>query len=97
MKDVVEKNFCLQNDTNGNLKLAQSHQYYYQVQTQLGVSKLERAFFVAWTLKDIHVEQILLDNEFWSDICPFMYLRLQCYQKLWESFILRADHLKLNL
>jgi len=69
VKDVVDKNFCLQTDTSGNRCLVKKHPYFYQIQTQLGVCKLERAFFVVWTLKDLHVEEILLDNEFWSEIC----------------------------
>ncbi|WAQ94131.1 YNG2-like protein [Mya arenaria] len=49
--------------------LSNSHQYYYQVQTQLGVCKLERAFFVVWTLQDLHIEEVLFDDKFWGEIC----------------------------
>ena len=39
------------------------------MQTQLGVCKLESAYFVVWTEKDLHVECILFDEEFWDTIC----------------------------
>ena len=39
------------------------------MQTQLGVCRLESAFFVVWTEKDLHVEPISFDEEFWGMIC----------------------------
>ncbi|WAR00104.1 LOW QUALITY PROTEIN: hypothetical protein MAR_024476, partial [Mya arenaria] len=41
IKDVVDKNFCLQKDQDGKLCLSNSHQYYYQVQTQRGSVSLK--------------------------------------------------------
>jgi len=58
----------LEKDSEGKLTLNRNHQYFYQVQTQLGVCKLESAYFVVWTEKDLHVEQILFDEEFWCMI-----------------------------
>lgn len=32
-------------ETDGQLQLDKNHQYYYQIQTQLGVTRIERCFF----------------------------------------------------
>lgn len=61
--------FYLKKDDEGKLTLNRNHQYYYQVQTQLGVCELESAYFVVWTEKDLHVEHILFNGEFWDMIC----------------------------
>lgn len=46
----------LDKDTEGKPTLNRNHLYFYQVQTQLGVCKMESAYFVVWTEKDLHVE-----------------------------------------
>lgn len=61
--------FYLEKDDEGKLTLNRNHQYFYQVQTQLGVCKRESAYFAVWTEKDLHVEHILFDEEFWDMIC----------------------------
>ncbi|XP_061580348.1 inhibitor of growth protein 1-like isoform X1 [Cololabis saira] len=67
--DMVDCVSYLEKDDDGKLKLNRKHQYFYQVQTQLGVCKLESAYFVVWTEKDLHVELITFDEEFWDTIC----------------------------
>jgi hypothetical protein len=69
ISNVSDKDFCLQKDENGVNKLAKSHAYWYQVQTQLGVCGMERAFFVVWTEKDLYIEEVLFDEKKWSEIC----------------------------
>lgn len=64
-----DKNFYLKKDNDGNLKLNTKHMYYYQVQTQLGVCQMESGYFVVWTEKDLHIEQIVFNNELWKEIC----------------------------
>ncbi|CAC5396060.1 unnamed protein product [Mytilus coruscus] len=64
-----DKNFYLKKDNDGNLKLDTKHMYYYQVQTQLGVCQMESGYFVVWTEKDLHIEQIVFNNELWKEIC----------------------------
>uniref|UniRef100_A0A3Q1ED01 YqaJ viral recombinase domain-containing protein n=1 Tax=Acanthochromis polyacanthus TaxID=80966 RepID=A0A3Q1ED01_9TELE len=59
----------LDKDSEGKLTLNRNHQYFYQVQTQLGVCKMESAYFVVWTEKDLHFEQIFFDEEFWGMMC----------------------------
>lgn len=53
----------------GVTSLNKDHQYYYQVQTQLGCCEMERGYFVVWTEKDLHMEEILFDIELWEDMC----------------------------
>lgn len=67
--DKLDSVSYLEEDSEGKLTLNRNHQYFYQVQTQLGVCKLESAHFVVWTEKDLHVEQISFDEEFWGMIC----------------------------
>jgi hypothetical protein len=42
---------------------------HYQVKIQLGVFKIESAYFVVWTEKDLHIEQIMFDEVLWNTIC----------------------------
>ena len=59
--------FCLQ-IKNGTLHLKKKHQYFYQVQTQLFVTKLPWCDFVLWAANDdIYVEQIFYDDSFIDD------------------------------
>ncbi len=39
--------------------------YFIQVQCQLFCSKQTHCDFVVWTEKDIHIERIYLNEEFW--------------------------------
>ena len=55
--------FCLQND-NGKLQLKRNHQYFYQIQTQLYVTRLLWCDFVIWTPDEIFVEKIHYDQKF---------------------------------
>lgn len=60
------KNFCLQqNDTGVNL--TQNHAYYYQVQMQLFITGTDYCDFIIWTPKDIYIERIVPDNDFWDN------------------------------
>ena len=56
---MVDTVSYLEKDIEGKLTLNQNQQYFYQVQTQPGVCRLESAYFVVWTEKDLHVEQIV--------------------------------------
>lgn len=67
--DIDDKTFYLKRGNDDQLKLDVKHQYYYQVQTQLGVCKIESAYFVVWTEKDLHIEQIMFDEVLWNTIC----------------------------
>ena len=64
-----DKRFYLIKGSDDMLKLDTKHMYYYQVQTQLGVCQIESGYFVVWTEKDLHIEQIMFDNNMWKEIC----------------------------
>ena len=70
MKDkdlkVEHSNFYLKKKEDGKMKLERSHEYFYQVQTQLGVCQLEEAFFVVWNTTGIHIEIIKFDRDNWT-------------------------------
>ena len=50
------------------LQLNHNHQYYTQVQTQLGVTGLEWCDFFVWCESDFHLETIYFDAEDWHAI-----------------------------
>ena len=61
--------FCLELDSGGKQLLSKKHAYYYQVQTEINIcEEAMYADFVVWTVADIHIERILPDAEFWSEL-----------------------------
>lgn len=60
--------FCKVED--GVVKLKHSHQYYYQVQGVLAITKRSWCDFVVWTPKGISVERIQFDPSFWQAMVP---------------------------
>ena len=55
--------------TDDGYKLSEKHDYYYQIQGQLGILQRQRCDFVCWTPHGIHIEQIIYDPSFFSNIC----------------------------
>ena len=47
-------------------KLSQQHQYYYQVQGQMGVLERSYSDFVVWTPRDILIQRITFDQTFFE-------------------------------
>ncbi|XP_063931863.1 uncharacterized protein LOC135143855 [Zophobas morio] len=47
--------------------LKRTHNYFYQVQGQLHISNREFCDFVVWTRKDLYVEGIFKDDNFWQN------------------------------
>ena len=62
-----DKNFYL-TKTGNEIKLSKTRQYYYQIQTQLHVSKSNFCVFFVWTRKDYHIERIFPDEDLWSKV-----------------------------
>ena len=60
-----DKNFFC-NLENGELKLKKKHNYYYQVQGAMAITKRRWCDFVVWTPKGVSVERIDYDASFWS-------------------------------
>lgn len=60
--------FCTK-DENNAIHLCKNHNYYYQVQGQLAIVKVEWCDFVVWTRTDCTVERISFDTNFWNTSC----------------------------
>ena len=50
--------------------LKKSHRYYYQVQVQLHVCRINTCFFVAWTFKDTKYIRVTKDDIFLKTVIP---------------------------
>lgn len=69
-RSVYDKDIAyLEKSDDGRFNLKKDHPYYYQVQTQMGVTGTPMSFFVVWSSKDMHVERIFFDDQFYEDIC----------------------------
>ena len=51
---------------NGGYSLSRDHEYYFQIQGQMGITERPYCDFVCWTLVDIHRERIEYDPVFFS-------------------------------
>ena len=67
LREACEDNtkFYLHFD-NGKLTMKQDHAYYYQLQGSMATLHLKWSDFVVFTNKDLHVEGIYFDNQFWK-------------------------------
>ena len=55
-------------DTNGSLKLKETHEYYFQVQVAMHVCRCMDAYLVVWTKKDISYVHVSLDQGFVDEV-----------------------------
>ena len=53
---------------NGEFYLSRNHQYYYQIQGTMAITKAHACDFVVWTPKSMKVETVLFDKTLWQDI-----------------------------
>ena len=58
---LVEEKVAWLENVEGRTQLCRTHQYYYQVQTQVFVCNVDYSDFVAWTKEGIHQERISPD------------------------------------
>lgn len=61
----LPRNHCLC-EVEGKMMLKKDHPYYYQIQTQLNVTKLPYCDFVLWGPDSLFVERVLPDQVFIS-------------------------------
>ncbi|XP_045764081.1 uncharacterized protein LOC123866492 [Maniola jurtina] len=59
---------CILQDNT--LKLKRNHNYYYQVQGQLHITRRKLCYFLLWSPKGFIYEKIERDEEFWKNIEP---------------------------
>ena len=67
------KSFCLERREEKEqvtYKLKRRHDYYYQIQCQMFCSKVEWCDFVVRTSKDLHVQCIFRDPNWWKQQMP---------------------------
>ena len=73
-KNLVEaskvSSFCLKSNDNNMLTLKRNHDYYYQIQCQLYCVDLHWCDFVVRTNRDMHVERIRRDTQWWDSHLP---------------------------
>ena len=53
---------------NGKVNLVSSHQYYSQVQTQIGITGRRWCDFLVYTRHSIHLVRIMFDQQRWLQI-----------------------------
>ncbi len=53
-------------EADGDLRLKKNHNYYYQVQGQLAITKRKFCYFVVYTFQDLFVEKIEYDSDFFQ-------------------------------
>lgn len=61
----VLKKVGIQN-LDGESRLSENHAYYYQIQMQLGITRLGYCDFVVWNKNKFIMEQIYLNETFWE-------------------------------
>jgi len=71
-------------------KMDWNHRYFYQVQGQLNITKLEYCIFAVWTPKSMKILRIDKDNIFWRNrMLPFLTrFYNECIQKSWTVVII---------
>ena len=53
---------------NGKVNLKQQHVYYYQLQGTMATLKVQWSDFIVYTSKDLHVERVYFDSDFWEKV-----------------------------
>ena len=67
ISEAVHDNICL-TKTNNSIKLLVTHQYHYQTETQIYVTKSNFCDFFVWTKKGYYLERVYPDENIWSEI-----------------------------
>jgi len=60
-------------DENDCLKLKRQHKYF--TQCQMGITGINKCYFIVWTPHGMHVEIILFDNTFFEQLRDDFYVR----------------------
>lgn len=72
----------LKTDNTNFLKLDRNHNYYYQIQGQLAISKTKLCYFIVYTKQNMIVEEIVFDKNFWDNAAlPKLILFFDYYCK----------------
>ena len=68
ISEAIENDIFYLTEVNNSIKLLVTHQYYYQIQTHIHVSKSNFRDIFIWTKKDYHTVRIYPDENLWSEI-----------------------------
>lgn len=79
--------FLMLDSGDNKLHLKKTSSYYMQIQGQLAITKRKSCFFVVYTVADIFIEEIVLDEEYWN-LCMLPRLTL-FYEKYLRPYIAR--------
>ena len=83
---------CLEKNAENECSLRREHAYYYQVQAQLNICKVDFCDFIVWMFHGMHVEHIFRDADFlkkqWKKLQPST--NIVSFQNLLESGIARS-------
>ncbi|CAN7946283.1 unnamed protein product [Ixodes hexagonus] len=63
----TRKDFCLHSGPDSKLCLKKRHNFFYQIQGQLNISKRRYCVLVVWTVGDTHIEVVHRDEKFWNE------------------------------
>ena len=86
---ISEKNLPYLTKESGTLKLKKTHRYFYQIMGQLILAQADKCYFVIFTLKDIHVEEIYADSEFFqSSMLPKLR---DFYEKHYRPYVAEKE------
>ena len=61
--------FCCSLDSSSQPRLKDKHDYYYQVQGQMAITKIHTCDFIVWTPNEFTVETITFNEKFWKENC----------------------------
>ena len=64
------KSFCCNLDKDKKPHLKSNHDYYFQVQGQMAITGIHKCDFVVWIPKDVFVQNIPFDSQFWNKYLP---------------------------
>ena len=65
--------------TNNGDQLKTNHEYYFQIQGQMGVSGRHYCDFFVYTSSGYHLERIVFDEQFWQSLLSTLQRFWQCY------------------
>ena len=75
VREICSNNaFCCSLDSNQQPRLKDTHEYYYQIQGQMAITKIHVCDFIVWTPNEFTVETIMFDEKFWKEKC-YPYLK----------------------
>ena len=86
-------------DSNSKVLVMEDHEYYYQMQTQLLVSKLEKCHFFIWTMKDYFLIEVKANKILQGEIvtkCTSLFQNVILPELVSKHFTKNKNHSLVN-